>query len=218
MSVKNSQHQQGSRGLGGETTSQMIRMNGEEDYLQRSLELFQFSHPLPEKQTGTLRVFYNNCNGVAINNTIGMFLRQKREKGIHGYIQDVETPTKLDAMLRQMKNWDVDVVSLAELCVAWEDKIPRQVISQITRQYDHNACWTAASSKVPVGSFCKPGGTGIMVMGKTTGRLIDRGVDPWKMGRWSFTLLQGSNTTRSLLIVVGYRPGNRTSPGGLKTA
>ena len=91
-------------------------------------------------------------------------------------------------------------------------------MAQITKQYDTNACWTAASSRVPVGSFCKPGGTGLLVMGNNTGRLVDRGTDPWKMGRWSFSLFQGTKDTGSLLIVVGYRAGNRTSPGGLKTA
>ena len=117
-----------------------------------------------------------------------------------------------------MKNWEVDIASLAEFCVAWEDKIPRQVIAQITKQYDSNACWTVASSKVPVGSFCKPGGTGILVMGKNTGRIVDRGSDPWNMGRWSFTLIQGTKETDTLLFIVGYRPGKRSSPGGLKTA
>lgn len=194
------------------------RPEWEEEYLERSAELFQFSHPLPEKKPGTLRVFYNNCNGLAINNTIGQFLKQKKDKGVHGYIQDIAVPTKVDGIIRQMKNWQVDIISLAELCVAWEDKIPRQVIRQITKQYDTNACWTTASSNVPVGSFCKPGGTGLLVMGNTTGRIVDKGTDPWRMGRWAFSLIQGPKNTASILIVVGYRAGNRTSPGGLKTA
>ncbi len=190
----------------------------EDDYLERSSELFQFSHPLPEKRSGTLRVFYNNFNGIAINNTIGQFLKQKKDKVNHGYIQDMAVPTKLDSIIRQMKTWQVNILSIAEMCAAWEDKIPRQVITQITKQYDSNVCWTVASSNVPVGSFCKPGGTGLLVMGNATGRLVDRGTDPWRMGRWSFSLVQGPKDTSSILIVVGYRAGNRTSPGGIKTA
>ena len=190
-----------------------------EEHLQRSSTLFQFSHTLPEKRPGTLRLFYNNCNGIAINNTIGQFLKQKKDKkGVNGYIQDMAIPTKLDGILRQMKNWDVDILSLAELCVAWEDKIPRQIVKQITKQYDTSACWTVASSTVPVGSFCKPGGTGLLVMGNNTGRLADRGQDPWGMGRWSYSLLQGTQDATSILVVAGYRAGQRTSPGGPKTA
>ncbi len=48
--------------------------------LRESLELFDFTAPLPPKQTEVLRLFYNNCNGIAINNTIRMFLKQKRDK------------------------------------------------------------------------------------------------------------------------------------------
>ena len=154
--------------------------------LQESLELFDFTAPLPPKQTGVLRLFYNNCNGIAINNTIGMFLKQKRDKKKYDYIKDINTPTKLDGILRQMKLWEVDLVALAEICVAWEDNVPRRVIQQITSTYDANACWVGSSSKVSVGSFCKPGGTGTLLMGQHTGRILDKGSDPWNMGRWSY--------------------------------
>ena len=49
-------------------------------YFQQCLSVFEFTRPLPEKRQGTLRVFYNNCNGLEINNTIGVFLKQKRDK------------------------------------------------------------------------------------------------------------------------------------------
>ena len=54
-----------------------------EQDLDDSLELFDFTYPLPEKQEGILRIFYNNCNGLEINRTIGEFIKQKkREKAV----------------------------------------------------------------------------------------------------------------------------------------
>ena len=190
----------------------------EEEYLRESLALFDFSDPLPLKGKGILRVFYNNVNGMEVNNMIGEYIRQKQDKKKHSYITDIATQTKLDEIIRQMKNWEVDIVALAETCVAWEERIPRQVIKQISKVYDANACWVASSSSISVGNFLKPGGTGMLVMGNNTGRLIDRGADPGKMGRWSYTLLKGNCENKSLLIIVGYRTGNRTSPGGITTA
>ena len=117
-----------------------------------------------------------------------------------------------------MKLWEVDLVALAEICVAWEDNVPRRVIQQITSTYDVNACWVGSSSKVSVGSFCKPGGTGTLLMGQHTGRILDKGSDPWNMGRWSYLLLKGTTNDTSLLIITGYRTGSRSTPGGFKTA
>ncbi len=116
-----------------------------------------------------------------------------------------------------MKLWNVDLVCLAELCVAWEEYVPRRVVQQITAQYDTTGCWTVASSKPNVGSFCKPGGTGILAQGNSNGRIIDRGADPWDMGRWSYIILMGK-TNRKLLVVTGYRTGNRSGRVGHRTA
>ena len=184
-------------------------MGYNDQILDDSLEIFDFSNPLPEKQLGTWRVFYNNCNGLEINQTIGEFIKQKQAKKRYNYLKDTEVPTKVDGILRQMKMWEVDLISLSEICVAWEDSAPRRVIQQITTQYDKTACWTVSSSKLWVGSFSKPGGTGTVTMGRSNGRVIDRGSDPWNMGRWSYCVVTGGARRRSILVVTGYRPGKR---------
>ena len=118
---------------------------------ERSLEIFDFSKPLPPKEQGILRIFYNNCNGIEINNTIGEYLKQKRDKVKYNYIQDVEAPTKLDSLIRQMKVWEVDMVNQTELCIGWEKQVPRYIVQQITKNYDKTGCWTVATSKVDTG-------------------------------------------------------------------
>ena len=104
------------------------------------------------------------------------------------------------------------------MLLVWEHKIPRRVIQQITTSYDRTSCWTVASSKIDIGSFLKPGGAATISMGLTNGKCIDRGVDPWKMGRWSYIVLGGTSNGVSLLIVTGYRTGPRSSIPGEKTA
>ncbi len=196
---------------------QQFSSGEEEEELLASLELFDFSIPLPEKMDHVLRLYYNNCNGVEINSTIEKYLKQKRDKKVFQYLVDLKTPTKLDSLIRQLKIWSVDIVNLSELCVAWEDPVPRKTIQQITKQYDPTGCLTVASSRIKVGSYCKPGGTGILALDNCNGRIIDRGVDPWGMGRWSYIILGGKNG-RKLLLLTGYRTGQRNGNIGQKTA
>ena len=156
-----------------ETVSQTLQERECEETLQENLELFDFTKPLPQKKKGPWRIFYNNCNGVEINGTVGTYLKQKREKKTYNYIQDIEAPTKLDGIIRQMKVWDVDILEIAEMCTAWEEVVPRRVVQQIAKRYEKTACWTVASSKIRVGNFLKPGGTGILAMGNSNGRIYD---------------------------------------------
>ncbi len=109
-----------------------------------------------------------------------------------------------------MKIWDVDLVTLTDICVAWEDKIPRRVIQNITNRYNRYGCWAVVSSAVNVGNYVKPGSTGIIAFGRSNGTIIDRGVDPWKMGWWSYIVIAGKKSGISLLVIIGYRTGKRS--------
>ena len=189
-----------------------------ESRLAQSLELFDFSTPLPQKTNKTLRVFYNNCNGLEVNHMVSEYIKQKRDKLKDKYITDIEVPTKIDNILRQMKVWEVDIVTLAEVCTDWNKQVPRRVIQQITKKYQQTGSWTMATSCIDIDNFWKPGGTGMLSMGVSNGRIHERGVDPWKMGRLSYNILSGSKVGHTLLLVTGYRTGQRTGVPGPKTA
>ena len=210
-------------GEGGEALQQRTALNTEEgtsleEELDRGLALFDFPTELPEKQSKIMRIFYNNCNGLEINKAITTVIQGKTDKKTHGYIKDIEAPTKIDGLIRQMKAWNVDIVNLSETCVAWEDSSPRRTIQQITKKYDTTGCWTVSSSSISVGNFLKPGGTGILTMNEFPGKMIERGTDPWKMGRWSYITLSGKDGGSNLTIITGYRVGKRSSSPGASTA
>ena len=184
--------------------------------LQDKLALFDFHTPLPEKRDNTFRLFYNNCNGIAIINTINTHLQQRKQTEKINYIKDVDVPTKLHSLLRQMNAWEVDVTYLAEFNTAWEDKTPRKIIKEISRKYDQTGCWTVSTSSISVRYFVKLGGTATITMNDYSGKLVGRGTDPWKLGRWSYVIIAGKK--EQLLIVTGYRLGKRTGKAGPTTA
>ena len=135
----------------------------------------------------------------------------------HLFINDLEHHTKIEAFVKQMYSWQVQVSVLTEPCIEWRDSIPRKVIKDIGKKYDRLANWIVETSKCYSGSFVKPGGALIHSTGDAASRIIEKGTDPWGYGRWAYTRYQGKDN-RSLLVVRAYRVGHRTSLAGSSTA
>ena len=73
---------------------------GESVQLDTYLQLFEFQTSLPKKnKTRTIRLFYNNCNSLEINNAIGEYFYAKRQKKAQKYIQNIESLTKIDKLI-----------------------------------------------------------------------------------------------------------------------
>lgn len=53
-------------------------------------------------------------------------------------------------------------------------------------------------------------------MGSWTSRIVDRGVDPYGLGRWSFLVLRGTGDTK-IMVITAYRVCDNKSSGS-KTA
>lgn len=68
-----------------------------------------------------------------------------------------------------------------------------------------------------MGNFLKPGGTGMMAMGNCNGRILEKGSDPWQMGRWSYSLIGRTKEATTLLTITAYCPGERSSTLGVTT-
>ena len=111
--------------------------------LDKYLQQFEFTAPLPKKnEQTTIRIFCNNCNGLEINNAIGEYLGAKREKATQTCIREIDTITKIDKLIRYMKQWKVDISCLAEVWMDWMETSPKIVVQALTKRYDQQACWT----------------------------------------------------------------------------
>ena len=112
-------------------------MQEREDNLDKELRVFDFSHyPLPKKDTDCIRLFYNNINGLEINEAIASIVNKKKIKKKTEILGDLETYTKLESFIKQMYTWEVDVSVLSEPCIEWRDVIPRRVVTDISKKYD----------------------------------------------------------------------------------
>ena len=71
---------------------------------------------LAENDAKTLRIYYNNRNGLEIYPLITTKLKQKREKSTTQFLGYVEN-SKAEKMLNQLKAWDINIACLTEMCV-----------------------------------------------------------------------------------------------------
>ena len=163
---------------------------------------------LNENDGTTLRILYNNCNSLEINNLIHEKMKFKFEKKKRKFIGQMRQNSKTEIILDNAKKIQANIICLAETCVAWELPATRNIFKSISRQFDPTMCWTTSSSKVPTGSYYKPGGTATITEGGWSGRISERGADPSGMGRWSYITILGKNNQK-LTIVTGYRNSKR---------
>ena len=160
-----------------------------------------------EKKGKYVRIFFNNCNGLQVNKLITSKMIQKKTKKDKKFLGRTTSDSKAEKMIDQMCNWKIDLVCLSETNVAWENDTARRVFNLIKYPYDKRSCWITSSSITPTPSLVKPGGTAMLVDSKYTGKIVDRGADWTRMGRWTYVTLNGRNGTR-VTIVTGYRCGS----------
>ena len=83
------------------------------------------------------------------------------------------------------------------------------------KKMDKQARSVWGTSQFVSNSEYKPGGTSIITLGKTAGRVKDWGHDP--LGRWTYQLLRGRGDT-NILIVSIYQCCNNKRKNQKKTA
>ena len=186
--------------------------------MDTELKIFDFSHyPLPKRDRQTLRIFYNNVNGLEINEAIDTVVNKAITKRKNNLLRDVESVTKIESLIQQLYTWEVNIAALAEPCVEWRDAIPRKTIKDIGKKYDSSGHWTVATSNSSVGSFLKPGGALVYSTGEYASRQMETGTDPWGYGRWAYKRYRGKGN-QSLLVISGYRVSKRSGNPGPSTA
>ena len=161
---------------------------------------------LAKKNKTTLRIYYNNCNSLAINDLINTKRRQKEEKKKRRFLGESKEDSKFEQMMEQLMKWEINIGCLSETCTDWSIPITKTVIKTVSSKFDQNGTWTTSTSNMKTGSLYKPGGTGTFINGEISGKIVERGEDATNMGRWNYVTIQGKNDRR-VNIITGYRCG-----------
>jgi hypothetical protein len=133
-------------------------------------------------------------------------------------LKTTKNATELQLSLRACHSIGTGVICLPETNANWSNSSNHTVLKSTIKQlWRHSAIQTSHTSENFYSNY-QPGGTVTLVTDNWTSRIIERGTDPFGLGRWSFFTLRGSQH-RKITIVTGYRVCNSSpSTAGVKTA
>ena len=119
--------------------------------------------------------------------------------------QMLKCPTdvsKVGRCIGLLRTWEANVVCLSETQTAWEiPKITSAVAKEVKRM-DRYGGIIGSSSNIATSSVVKPGGSAMVWDGNWGSRIIEKGTDPYKMGRWSYIKINGRNKCKLSIFTV----------------
>jgi exonuclease III len=133
---------------------------------------------LKEKQQGTMRVYSINVNGMSLDRRGGKFA------DICSVIKEVQC----DIFCGQEHNLDTTQSTV------------RKVLYDTAKQFWERLRLSFGSSPIEYKTQFKPGGTIMLTVGHTTGRIIEQIQDKW--GRWVVIQLQGRGNSKIAVVTV----------------
>jgi len=135
--------------------------------------------------TATLRVLLQNPNGIKPSVTEPEFLFS-----LH-VCQDI----------------GVGVICLAETNLNWHHAKHKISLRRcLHRNWSSSRIQPSVPNEEFLGNY-QPGGTATIIVDRWTSRIITTGMDPYNLGRWSYTILQGKSDS-SICIITAYRVCN----------
>jgi hypothetical protein len=113
--------------------------------------------------------------------------------------------------LHMSENIGIGALSLPETNLNW---LPHHIASTekcFKKTWEHR-CLQYSQGEEEYDSTYKPGGTLTSVMGSWSTRVVEKGVDPYGLGRWSYLTLRGRGNKKIYLVAV-YRVCNKKDSG-----
>lgn len=138
--------------------------------------------PDPIDSNSTFRLFFNNPNGLKLSSD----------------------PLSVQYSLSLLSSLGVGAISLAETNLNWNHpRIVSRLKSTIKKEWKHSALVTSHIIE-DITSEIQPGGTLTVVTNNWTSRIIDRGADPYGLGRWTYVTMRGKDGIK-ITLVTAYR-------------
>ena len=145
---------------------------------------------MEEKQKGTMRLFFQNVNGIKYDQLGG-------EMGWYGHY---------------MAEHEIDILGVAEHNI--DNCSPSVVLAmrQALQRIERNFSLTIGGTTTKMETRYKPGGTLMVARGNVRGRIMERGSD--KLGRWTYMRIRGKQG-KSLWVLTVYQVCKSSPTAGL---
>jgi hypothetical protein len=149
-----------------------------------------FGNLITKKEKNVLRIGFQNIGGFPIS-------RKKYKK----------------RTLRQgITKWEFDIFGCAETNIDWRVVNEEDKLFFRTKEWweSLHLSWAHNSTMKPVAAT-QYGGTAIFSIGSAAHRVAEKGSDPSKLGRWTWTRYRG-NHNQTLRVITAYRPNQPNGP------
>ena len=172
-----------------------------------------------QQRDNNLRVIYNNINGLEIKEFVRSTISRRESRNKDKHLTEIKDTQKITGVFSLLRNWQANIICMAETRVAWEIRKVRDLVGKELRKVDRYASVIGSSSEIFCADAYKPGGTGMLCDGNWNSRVVNKGNDPHKLGRWSYLTLRGRNDFL-VTIITAYRccVSNNVNNEGLTTA
>jgi len=130
----------------------------------------------------TICLFFNNPNGLKLTTD----------------------PQSIQYSLSLLSSLGAGGICLAETNINWGNYQVSQRFWSLIKQTWQHSTYTTSHGEGPIVGEIQPGGTLTTIMNKWTSRVLERGTDPFGMGRWTYITLRGKEG-RKILLVTAYR-------------
>ena len=145
------------------------------------------------KSTGTMRILFQNINGV----------------------QSATNWNKWRDIVTEMTEQQVDILGLAETNINWNPIRTKKALKVLRTQFKHSLLLNATSDEISP-SLHKPGGASLAIVGNIVGTISKKYIDDTGLGRWVYTVLNAKHH-RKIVIITAYRLCHNSLPKGHET-
>jgi len=157
-----------------------------------------FKLPPPPQQNQTDKI-WGHCPAAITDNTV-LRVMFSNPKGLKLSTDILET----EHSFGRVHSLNTGLLGLAETNVNWHHpRVLGKFHKSLRKVWKHTALSTS-STKADFQSEIQPGGTITLACGHWTLRVLQKGVDPFGLGRWSYLTLRG-NQGRKILVITAYR-------------
>ena len=148
-------------------------------------------------------------NNVHLGDDIGQYPQEQSTRIFFQNVNGLDLSTTSHTLLTTcigMQDNQIDIAYMAETNTTWNHYKGKRQLNSIIRKQWKRAHITTSNIENKVTTLYQPGGTSIISTNKISPRIIDSGVDPQWIGRWSYITINGRNK-KKLTIISAYRAG-----------
>lgn len=93
---------------------------------------------------------------------------------------------------------------LPETTTNWGHRSSHEILKGLLRKTWKHSSYSISYTKEEFKGLTQPGGTANIIAENWTSRVMEKGTDPYGLGRWSYAVLRGS-ARKKLMIITAYR-------------